>query len=82
MNRGLDISDPSLFSREKSSYADMTPFGVCMGGDSSDGAKVVGPLVGCSINCVGGPSTVGPPILSSGVDVDAPFLGLAGLRGG
>lgn len=54
-----------------------------MDGEKSAGASGVGPLVGFSKNCVGGPSTIGPPTFSSDVDVAAPFLGLdAGLRGG
>ena len=60
----------------------MTPLGVCIGGDSSDGANGVGPLVGCSKYCVGGPSTIGPRIFSSALFVVALVFGLAGLSGG
>ena len=53
-----------------------------MAGDMSVEFDDVGPLVGCSKYCCGGPSTIGGAGLSSAVEAVAPFLGLAGLSGG
>ena len=87
MNRGLDpSSEPSLSALLKSSYPDngvccRKPLpGVCIGGDMLLGAGGVGPLVGCSGYCDGGPSTTGSPCFSSGM-VIIPFFGLAGFSG-
>lgn len=54
--------------------------GVWSGGDSPFDIDV-GPLVGPSMNCAGGPSATGATGLSSDA-LTPPFLGLAGFNGG